>query len=145
MTERGERVGVVRDWMSRAPVGVEPQCPVAKIVRVMRSQNIRHVLVLDGSRLAGVVSSRDVRARLGDEELRVTPDTPVAQLMTESPVTVGPDVPLIEAARAMLDRKIGALPVLDGEQIIGILTKSDVLEALLAWAEQGGPPTGRPL
>jgi acetoin utilization protein AcuB len=52
--------------------------------------------------------------------------------MTENPVTTSPDAALADAARAMLERKIGALPVLDGVRVVGILTKSDALEALLA-------------
>jgi CBS domain-containing protein len=46
------------------------------------------------------------------------------------------DTALVEAARALLERRIGALPVLDGERLVGILTRSDALEALLAWAER---------
>jgi len=56
--------------------------------------------------------------------------------MTESPITVSAQTPLTEAARAMLDRKIGALPVTDDLRLVGILTKADALEALLAWAER---------
>lgn len=56
--------------------------------------------------------------------------------MTENPVTVSPSAPLLDAAREILDRKIGALPVTDGGRAVGILTRQDALEALIAWAEQ---------
>ena len=55
--------------------------------------------------------------------------------MTEGLVTVSPQTPLTVAARELLDRKIGALPVVEGDRPIGILTTSDALEALVAWAE----------
>jgi CBS domain-containing protein len=57
---------------------------------------------------------------------------------------VAADAPLVEAARALLERRIGALPVLDGEHVAGILTRSDALEALLAWAERARPAPGNP-
>jgi CBS domain-containing protein len=64
--------------------------------------------------------------------------------MTESPITVSAQTSLTEAARAMLDRKIGALPVTDDLRLVGILTRSDALEALLAWAEREPGTPARP-
>jgi CBS domain-containing protein len=127
-----ERFGQVRDWMSRSPVAVPPDRLVASVIRLMRSEGIRHVLVVDDGRLAGIVSDRDVRALLTEDEPHALPTSPISQVMTENPVTTSPDVALADAARAMLERKIGALPVLDGARVVGILTKSDALEALLA-------------
>jgi CBS domain-containing protein len=129
---RAERFGQVRDWMSRSPVAVPPDRPVASVIRLMRSEGIRHVLVVEGDRLVGIVSNRDVRALLTDDEPPVLPTSPISRVMTENPVTTSPDAALADAARAMLERKIGALPVLDGVRVVGILTKSDALEALLA-------------
>ena len=133
--QRNDGGGTVRDWMSRNPVTVSPEVPVKQVIRLMRAQGIRHVLVMEGARLAGIVSDRDVRRLLLDEESRVCPGSPVGHLMSVGPVTVAPEAPLTEAARGMLDMKIGALPVVEDDRPIGILTKSDVLEALLAWAE----------
>ena len=129
---RSGKAGTVRDWMSREPVTVTPE---ASIEHVMRARGIRHLLVMDGERLAGIVSNRDVRRLLLGGEHSIPPSAPVTRVMTESPVTVSPETPLTVAARELLDRKIGALPVVEGDRPIGILTKSDALEALLAWAE----------
>lgn len=142
-TTPGEKVGTVRDWMSRNPVAVSLEAPLTHVIRLMQARGIRHVLVMDGDRLAGIVSSRDVRRLLVGEAPPLPPHSPVAQVMTESPVAVSPETPLIEAAREMLDRKIGALPVVEGDRLIGILTRSDAFEALLTWAE-GRPPSARP-
>lgn len=132
-------VGTVRDWMSRRPVIVSPDLSIGRVIGLMQARGIRHVLVMDGECVAGIVSNRDIRRLLGGAGPSVSLETPVAQIMTEDPVRVSPEALLTEAARGMLDRKIGALPVIEDGRPIGILTKSDVLEALLAWAE------GRPV
>ena len=58
--------------------------------------------------------------------------------MSEGPVSVAPETPLVTAARLLLEQRIGALPVRDGERIVGIFTVPDALEALLAIAEAPG-------
>jgi CBS domain-containing protein len=133
---REEGLGLVRDWMSRNPVTVEVERTVGQVVHLMRARGIRHVLVMDGERLAGIVSNRDVRSLPIEDEPRVLSGSLVTQVMSEHPVTVSPEARLTDAAREMLDRKIGALPVVEGDRPIGILTKSDALEALLTWAER---------
>lgn len=121
--------------MSREPVTVAPEFSVVDVMGLMRARGIRHVLVIDGERLAGIVSNRDVRRLPIGGERSVPRSTPVARVMTESPLTVSPDTLLTVAARELLDRKIGALPVVEDDRPIGILTRSDALEALLTWAE----------
>jgi acetoin utilization protein AcuB len=142
MSQRGERIGTVRDWMTRNPVAVQPETAVGEAARLMRAEGIRHVLVVEGDVLVGIASNRDLRGYTIDQAGDVSSRTPIARVMTESPVTVSAETPLTEAARAMLDRKIGALPVTDDLRLVGILTKADALEALLAWAEcePGTPP-----
>lgn len=132
---RSGRLGTVGDWMSKRPVTVSGERPVGDVVRLMQSQGIRHVLVLDEGCLAGILSNRDVGRLVVAGAHTLSPAIPVKQVMTENPVIVSPELPLTEAAREMLDRKIGALPVVVDGAPIGILTSSDVLEALLRWAE----------
>ncbi len=129
------KAGTVRDWMTRDPVTVTAGVAIEHAIRLMRSLGIRHLLVMDGERLAGIVSNRDVCRLLLGRGHTIPPSAPVARIMTESLVTASPETPLTEAARELLDRKIGALPVVEGDRPIGILTASDALEALLAWAE----------
>jgi acetoin utilization protein AcuB len=138
-----EGLGPVANWMSRSPFTVSPDCPIDQVIRLMRREGIRHVLVVDGGRLAGIVSNRDVRSLLLEGEPPLVPTSPVSRVMSESPVTTAPEATLAEAARAMLERKIGALPVVHGERLVGILTKSDALEALLAWADARPGEEGR--
>lgn len=129
-------LGTVADWMTHEPVTVSEETPLAQVLGLMRARAIRHVLVMQGERLAGIFSNRDVSRMLDGSEPRALPDLPIAALMTENPVTVSPEAPLLEAARAILEGKIGALPVTEDGRPVGILTSQDALEALLAWAER---------
>jgi CBS domain-containing protein len=124
--------------MSRAPLSVAPEASVARVAGLMRTEAIRHVLVMEGEQLVGVVSDRDVRGLLVDGEPTLSPSAPVATVMSEPPVAVDPETPLTEAVRMMLEHKIGALPVLAGGRPVGILTRADALEALLS-VIAGGP------
>ncbi len=129
-------LGTVAEWMTREPVTVPEEMPLDQVLRLMRAREIRHVLVMQGDRLTGIFSNRDVRRMLGAGEPPAASGVAVAALMTENPVTVSPRAPLLEAAREILDRKIGALPVTDEGRPVGILTSQDALEALIVWAER---------
>jgi acetoin utilization protein AcuB len=102
---------------------------------LMRLGRIRHLPILDddGEHLVGILSQRDMfRGALaralgfGDRGHRKVLDTlAVKEVMTTEVVTTGPHSPVAEAARVMLERKIGALPVLQDGKLVGILTESD--------------------
>ena len=132
------RFGTVRDWMTHLPETVRVDCSIRAALGRMRNSRIRHLLVVDGDRLVGIVSNRDLRRLLAGD---LPPDLlaqPVSRIMTEGPVTAAPEMPIAAAARLLLKRKIGSLPVRDGDAIIGVLTTSDALEALLAVVERPG-------
>ena len=136
MPERPEeRFGTVRNWMTREPATVGEDCPISTALGRMRSGEIRHLLVHDGERLSGIVSNRDVRRLAMTAAGAPLLAEPVSRIMTENPVTVAPEEAVTVAARLLLEMKIGALPVRDGEDIVGIFTTSDALEALLAMLE----------
>jgi CBS domain-containing protein len=127
--------GSVADWMSKAPMAVVEDTPIRDAVSLMQGAEVRHLLVLDGPVLTGILSSRDL-GRLVTRDL----DSPllagpVRSIMSEGPVSVAPETPLVTAARLLLEQRIGALPVRQGERIVGIFTVPDALEALLAIAE----------
>jgi CBS domain-containing protein len=115
---------------------------VAQVAGLMRTEAIRHVLVMDGEILVGVVSDRDVRGLRLTREPTVSPDSPVAAVMSEPPIAVDPETPLTEAVRTLLEHRIGSVIVLDGGRPVGILTRSDALEALLAVVESAPLPRG---
>jgi acetoin utilization protein AcuB len=129
----GVRFGVVRNWMTRAPVAVGPECSIETALQLMRDAEVRHLRVVDADRLVGIVSSRDW-GRIDAGTPRGA-GQPIARIMSEDPVTVAPETPVTVAARVLLERRIGCLPVRDGETIIGIFTRSDALDALLSALE----------
>jgi len=102
---------------------------------VMCRGRIRHLPVLDGSEVVGVVSQRDLfRSALGTalalgirrpQELMRTLD--VGDVMSAPAVTIGPDALVQDAARTMADKKIGCLPVVEKGRLVGILTETDIL------------------
>lgn len=128
-------LGTVADWMTHEPVAVSEETPLSQVMGLMQALQIRHVLVMQGDRLSGIFSSRDTR-RLLSVDGAASGHVAVGALMTENPLTVSPGTMLLDAARAILDRKIGALPVTDEGRPVGILTSQDALEALLTWAER---------
>jgi acetoin utilization protein AcuB len=129
--------GTVRDWMTRDPVSVAPDYPVSRALALMERSGVRHLLVVEGDRLTGIVSNRDVR-RLVGAAAPAALAAPVSRIMSEGPITVPPDTSIAVAARLLLEERIGALPVLDGGRVVGIFTTADAIDALLALVERPG-------
>jgi CBS domain-containing protein len=129
----------VRDWMRPDPVVVRADAPIAVATDLLRTRKIRHLPVVDaGGRLVGIVTDRDLRQVvfdpwigevLGENTLTLAALT-VREVMTWGVVSVRADTELRAAARLMRERKIGALPVVDGGLVVGILTETDVLAAI---------------
>jgi CBS domain-containing protein len=93
----------------------------------MQQNRIRHLVVMDDGELAGVVSERDLGGRAGGDVRR---GRTVADLMSSRVVSATPTMTLRKAANLMRSRLVGSLPVLDDERVVGIVTATDVLEAL---------------
>jgi len=129
------RSGSVGDWMSKAPMAVPEDTPIRQAVADMQRAEVRHLLVMDGPVLTGIVSTRDLRRLVTRDLDSPLLAGPVRSIMSEGPVSVAPETPLVTAARLLLEQRIGALPVRQGDQIVGIFTVPDALEALLAIAE----------
>jgi acetoin utilization protein AcuB len=124
--------------MSKPPMAVPEDTPIREAVADMQRAEVRHLLVMDGPVLTGILSSRDLRRLVTRDPESPLLAGPVRSIMSEGPVSVSPETPLITAARLLLEQRIGALPVRQGERIVGIFTVPDALEALLAMAEGAG-------
>jgi acetoin utilization protein AcuB len=103
---------------------------------IMKMKKIRHLLVMDGSELVGVITDRDVRSHLSSRidtpiessEDEKTLETKIHKVMTRDLITVSPDTPIGEAASLLLKHKIGCLPVIDKDgSAVGIVTDADFL------------------
>lgn len=131
---------LVRKWMTPGPTTIQVDTTVTEAIRAMEEQDIRHLPVLDGSRLVGIVSDRDLKefspsraTTLDAHELRyVLSKARVAEAMRRDPLYVAPDDTIEKAALIMHDRRVGCLPVVAaGGAVVGILTQEDVFEALV--------------
>lgn len=134
----------VRDIMTSKPITVDPETPMLDARQRMAEARIRHLVVVEGSRVAGIVTDRDVRLNLPSpatslsvwEVNALLAKLTVREIMSRSVIVVDPDRPAAEAARIMIDHKIGALPVVDGGRLAGIVTESDFVRAV-AGLERG--------
>lgn len=132
----------VRDLMTKEPLTVSPDTPVVEARRMMVERRIRHLLVSDGGRLAGIVTDRDIRLNLPSPATSLSVweinyllgRMTIGSIMTNTVITVEPERDAVAAARIMLDHKIGALPVVDGGSVVGILTETDILRAFAIMA-----------
>jgi acetoin utilization protein AcuB len=123
---------LVKEIMHR-PVTVIPLGDtIGEADQLLMSRGFRHLPVVDGGRLVGIVTDRDIRYTTSS--LCPTPrqaSDPVSLAMSSPPLTADPLDPVEDAARIMRERKIGCLPVLDGTELVGILTGMDLLDALM--------------
>jgi CBS domain-containing protein len=136
----------VRDWMTREVASVRRNDKLAIADDVMRLGRIRHTPVLEdhSDDLVGIVSQRDLfRGALAGAlgygqhaQQKVMSMLVIKDIMATDPVTTTPDTPLADAARVMLERKIGCLPVVEDGRLVGILTESDFLRFAV---EHAGP------
>src|SRR5262245_26284713 len=132
----------VRELMSGAPITVDVDTPVFDARQTMLKERIRHLLVVEGGQLAGIITDRDIRLNLPSQATSLSvwevnhllTKLTVGEVMTRSVIAVGPDRDAREAARLMLDHKIGALPVLDRGRLVGIVTETDMLRAFVQMA-----------
>jgi acetoin utilization protein AcuB len=116
----------ISQYMSRSVVTVTPQTEFHRAFDLMRSRNIHHLPVVDGSRVVGIVAERDLllaAANFGSSEV------PIGEIMRSPAVCVGESALLKEAARLLVVRHIGSLPVLDSKKaLVGIITETDIFK-----------------
>ena len=118
----------VRDVMSTDLVTVRPAESVRRAYEIMHDRRIRHLPVIENDRLVGILSDRDLRPVLLSPGLT---GASVAELMSEGPTTITPDTSVEDAASLLVVRKIGCLPVVEGERLVGIVTETDLLAVLV--------------
>lgn len=123
----------IRDFMTPAPHSIGRDQPLSMAHERMRGWGIRHLPVLEGGKLVGILSQRDA---LLVETLRdVDPaKVPVEDAMTSDVYLVSPDAPLGEVASAMAEHKYGCAVVMNGTHLTGIFTTIDALRALITLA-----------
>jgi acetoin utilization protein AcuB len=130
---------LVERWMKANPITVGPLDSFRHAMNLIRQRGIRHLPVMEGGRLVGIVTDRDVRqaspsaaTSLEIHELHyLLEKIKIRDIMTSEVVTATPEMPIEAAARLMLTHRIGSLPVLRGMALVGIITETDILSAFV--------------
>jgi len=129
----------VRDYMTPNPVVVDPDVTFPEATSLMRKRVIRRLPVVDHARLVGIVSEEDLLTNqpspattLSIHEIYALLERlRVKQIMSRPVFTVEGDCPVEEAARIMVDHKIGSLPIMEGDKLVGIITETDIFKVLV--------------
>ena len=123
---------LVQDVMQHPVHTATADTPLIEVYRTMEKHAIRHLPIMNRGQLVGIITDRDIRyaTRPGPQDASYA-QTPIEEVMTENPVTAGPVDPIEEAARIMRSKKIGCLPVLDGDNLVGIVTVTNLLDAVI--------------
>jgi signal-transduction protein with cAMP-binding, CBS, and nucleotidyltransferase domain len=125
---------ILQDKGSRI-VSVPQEAPVLEVIRLMAEHHMGSVLVMRGSDLIGIATERDY-ARKVILQGRSSADTPVSAIMT-SPVTcVSPEDTVNDCMEMMTERRIRHLPVMEGGQVIGLISIGDLVKAVIADQQQ---------
>jgi acetoin utilization protein AcuB len=128
---------VVRQCMTPGPLTIAGNRSLAFARQQMREHQVRHLPVLAGGRIAGLLTERDLL--LVTSVPGVDADaTRVEEAMVQDVFTVGPDAPVAEVVETMIDRKFGSAVVVEGEHVVGVFTTVDALTALHRLLEPQG-------
>lgn len=123
---------LVKEMMRKPVTVIAVGATLGEADQLLQSRGFRHLPVVDQGRLVGILTDRDIR--FATSSLCPTPrraTDPVSVAMSSPPLTADPLDPVEDAARIMREHKIGCLPVLDGGELVGILTGMDLLDALM--------------
>ncbi|MBE2223181.1 MAG: CBS domain-containing protein [Anaerolineae bacterium] len=131
---------LVKNRMSQPVITVEPDMPIMEALNLMKTKQIRRLPVVDGKgNLIGIVSNEDLlNASPSDvtslsvwEINYLIGKITVKKVMTKDVLTINENTPIEEAARIMVDNKVGGLPVMSGNKLVGVITESDLFKVLL--------------
>ncbi len=135
----------VGEVMTARPVTISPNATLEQALKTMKQIGCHHLPVLSAEKhLIGVISIHDCQRTLGESLKKnravlnqaLANVVRVSMVMTPAPIIVEADTPAHEAARLMLEHFIGCLPVMRGETLIGIITRSDLLMAFMHLSEK---------
>ena len=129
--------------MNRTLVTVDTRASLRQAQRILDQRNIRHLFVMDGKRLVGIVTDRDLRKAAPSSKSPLTTsereefmdELKVVEVMSRKLITASPSTTVREAAKVMVREKIGCLPVVDDNTLVGIVTETDLLEILVRGEE----------
>ena len=142
----------VADWMTETVLAVETFDSIGVARQIMAKHRINQLPVLDNEALVGIVTDRDLRDAYptsmmidrGEEIDRFADSVTVEEVMTHNIFTVGPETPLQQAVSLLRRHRIGSLPVVQDKKLVGIITRSDILDFVLSGSGLGRPVQAAP-
>lgn len=125
----------VRDLMTSDPITVTPETRLREVLATMNTSGCRHLPVMEGERLVGIITERDLRLAVNSpvlgqnttEAADVLEEFTTGQCMSPDPLTISPDEPAHNVADILRLRKYGALPVVEAGRLVGIISVIDFL------------------
>ena len=120
---------LVGQIMTRQIVAIAPDKRVGQALKLMQKHQIRHLPVMAHDRMVGWITSRDLREVLLASMLE---DIKVGDVMVQAPLTVTSDTEVEEAARLIHEHRIGGMPVMEGDKLVGVITMLDLISAFIA-------------
>lgn len=131
----------IRDVMTKSPhtIGIKLRLTDAK--RVMDQHGIRHLPVLEGGALVGIISDRDVQMISALSQLDMG-HVSVEEAMSQVPFTVSPGTSLLTAVRHMAKKKLGSAVVVENDKVVGVFTTTDGMRVLADLLEGSAPTAG---
>ncbi len=129
----------VSNWMTRKVVTIGPEEAVSEAMKIMKERGIKHIPVLKGDKLRGIISDRDIKeytpskaTALDIYELHyLLAKARVKEVMKTRVITTSPETPVEEAAAAMFDNGVGCLPVVEEGRLVGIMSDRDIFRVLI--------------
>lgn len=128
----------VREYMTSPAASITRDARLLDAALALRRSGFRHLPIVDGETLVGIITDRDIQrfapsllGNVSQEEYNaIFEETPLEKVMTRNLFTVTADTPIREAAAILHDKKLGCVPVVDGEKLVGIITVTDMLRLL---------------
>ena len=128
-------IAAILEGKPRDIVSVGADTPVREAVALLAEKKIGAMPVIDGERVAGIISERDVVYCLASDGAAML-DWPVSRVMTAPAITIAPEVPALVALSQMTRRRIRHLPVVEGERLIGFVSIGDLVAYRINRIEQ---------
>jgi acetoin utilization protein AcuB len=119
----------VKDLMTTDVITVAPTTSIEQAEHIMTGKNIRRLLVVENEKAVGIIVRRDMIMSL--QSPTILKETPVEWIMTKNLITISPEAPITEAIQTLRKHKINALPVVENDQLIGIITVVDLLHEFM--------------
>lgn len=127
--------GVVREIMMGSPVTLKPEDTLDLANDVISLGRIRHIPIVDGSRLVGIVTERDLIGAAAEKifglkrksKSALLKTVLIKEVMKKRVITAAPDTPIKDVAHLMADKKIGCVPVVSDGMVVGLVTTTDIL------------------